>query len=52
MVRWITIKILENLKKEIYPIIESGKFHSISEFVSHATRNELKKQRGNSNETM
>lgn len=43
--KWITIKILSQLKNEINPVIESGQFHSVSDFVSYAIRNELRLQK-------
>jgi len=45
MNKWITIKILDQLKNDISHIVKSGKFHSISDFVSYASRNELRNQR-------
>ncbi len=42
MAKWCTIKILEEVKKEIEPNIEKGKFHSISDFVTYASRNEIR----------
>ncbi len=45
MVKWSSVKILEEVKKEIIPIIERGKFHSLSDFITYASRNEIRNQK-------
>jgi len=44
--KWITIKILNSVKEDIQPLIETGKFSCVSDFVTHASRNEILKLKG------
>ena len=41
MSKWITIKILEELRNEIKPFVDNGKFSNTSDFVTYAIRKEL-----------
>ena len=41
--KWTTIKILNSVKEDIQPLIETGKFSSVSDFVTHVSRNEITK---------
>ena len=41
--KWTTIKILNSVKEDIRPLVETGKFSSVSDFVTHVSRNEITK---------
>jgi len=47
--KWITIKILNSVKEDIQPLVQTGKFSSISDFVTHASRNQILKLKENQN---
>ena len=41
--KWTTIKILNSVKEDIQTLIETGKFSSVSDFVTNISRNEITK---------